>query len=71
MKGSVVMTRLSYGEQINVIAQILKEEIDKLNSLPADEAKKEARNGLRKVGIIDDEGNYTAPYVALGRQNVQ
>ncbi len=70
MKGSVVMTKLCYEDQANAIVSVLKEEINYLKSLPKDEAKEEAHKGLVKVGIIDESGNYTAPYIALGRRYV-
>lgn len=56
---------LSYEEQMNAIAAILREEIHQLDTLPRAEAKKMAHEGLVKVGIIDDDGNLTAPYAAL------
>ncbi|MBR6222988.1 MAG: hypothetical protein IKQ71_06090 [Lachnospiraceae bacterium] len=59
------MRRLSYGEQANEIVALLDKEIKWLDSLPPEEAQKEARKGLIKVGIVDGEGNLTAPYVAL------
>lgn len=70
MEGSVVMAKLCYEDQANAIVSILKEEINHLKALPRDEAKAEAHKGLVKVGIIDESGNYTAPYIALGKQNV-
>ena len=66
MKGWIKMTRnLSYGDQMDIIASILKNEIQKLDSLSPEEAQKEAHRGLMKVGIIDENGNYTAPYAAV------
>lgn len=59
------MTNVSYEKQMSVIAEILKSEIVKLDNLPKEEAKKEAHKGLVKVGIIDDNGNFTEPYIAL------
>ena len=70
MKGSVVMAKLCYEDQANAIVSVLKEEINHLKSLPKDEAKAEAHKGLVKVGIIDESGNYSAPYIALGKQRV-
>lgn len=71
MKGSVAMAKLCYEDQANAIISVLKEEIEHLRALPKDEAKAEAHKGLVSVGIIDESGNYTAPYVALGKQYVQ
>ena len=66
MKGSADMARrMSYEEQMDEIALALKEEIHQLETLPADEAKKMARKGLMDAGIVDANGNLTAPYVAL------
>ncbi len=60
-----IMTKLSYEDQDNAIVSVLEEEIDRLKSLPKEEAKLEAHKGLVKVGIIDEAGNYTPPYVEL------
>lgn len=65
MKGSVCMTKVSYEKQMSVIAKILKSEITRLDNLPKEEAKKEAHKGLVRVGIIDNNGNITEPYIAL------
>ena len=70
MRGNIRMMKLSYEEQMSAISEILKAEIQNLNSLPADEAKREAHRRLVRVGIIDDNGNYTEPYAALMDQSV-
>ncbi len=62
--------RLSYEDQINAIASVINDEIQKLESLSDAEAKIEAHNGLVKIGFIDDNGNLTAPYAALRDQYV-
>ena len=64
------MTYLSYEDEMNYIANVFKKRIERLNSLPADEARKEAHDNLVKVGIIDDDDNLTAPYAALRNQNL-
>ena len=70
MKGSVVMAKLCYEDQANAIIGVLKNEISYLKSLPKDKAKEEANKGLLKVGIVDEKGDYTAPYIALGKNHV-
>ena len=70
MKGHFGMEKLSYGDQADTISAVLRGEIERLKSLPPEEAKTEARKGLMKVGIVDKDGNFTAPYVALRNQYV-
>ncbi len=64
------MANLSYEDKMNIIAAEFKKRIQRLESLPADEAKKEAHEDLVKIGFIDNEGNLTAPYIALRNQNI-
>ena len=52
------------------IAAEFERRIQRLDSLPAEEAKKEAHEGLVKIGFIDNEGNLTAPYIALQNRYV-
>lgn len=59
------MTKLSYGQQAEIITKLLKEEIKTLDSLPKEEAKKVARKSLQEAGIVDKQGNFTRPYIAL------
>ena len=70
MKGCVNMANLSYEDKMNIITAEFKKRIQRLDSLPAEEAKREAHEGLVKIGFVDHEGNLTAPYVALRNQNV-
>ena len=70
MKGIQTMANLSYAQQANILAEFIKNEIDRLDSLPKEEAKKEARQGLQRAGIIDENGEYTEPYVALEKYYV-
>ncbi len=64
------MTNLSYDQQMDKIATILRNEIKTLKSLPEEEAKKEARAGLIRVGIVDENGKITSPYAALRNRYV-
>lgn len=64
--GTGILRKLSYEEQISTIAKALKEETELLKSLPKAEAQQMAHRGLVKVGIIDEDGNYTEPYKELG-----
>ncbi len=70
MKGMMTMTNLSYGQQVNILADFIRNEIKRLDSLPKEEAKKEARQGLQRAGIIDENGEYTEPYIALEKHYV-
>ena len=70
MKGCADMANLSYEDKMNIITAEFKRRIQRLESLPVDEAKKEAHECLVKIGFVDNEGNLTAPYIALRNQNV-
>ena len=64
-KGSDVMQKLSAEQKIKVLAEFFKKETERLYTLPEDEARKVALSNLYSAGIVDEKGNYTAPYVAL------
>jgi hypothetical protein len=64
MKGSVCM-RLSYAQQMDILCEAMEEKIERLNTLPKEEALKEAHDFLFDVGIIDEDGNLAEPYVKL------
>ena len=66
MKESDVMQGLSANQQAEILVNSIMKEIEKLNALPAEEAKRVALTTLFDAGIIDEDGNYTAPYVVLG-----
>ena len=70
-KCSVEMTYLSNDDKADIIASVFKKRIQFLKSLPAEEAKMEARQGLMKIGVVDEKGDLTAPYAALRNQYVQ
>lgn len=65
MKGSGVMQKLSAEQQIKVLTEFFKKETERLYALPEAEAREVALSNLFSAGIVDKEGNYTAPYVAL------
>jgi len=65
------MTRLSYNQQADLLCKIMRRDIERIKSLPADEAKKEARETLMVAGIVDENGELTEPYAALGKAYVQ
>ena len=67
MKESDVMQGLSAKQQAEILVNSIMKEIEKLNALPAEEAKRVALTNLFDAGIIDEDGNYSAPYVALGK----
>lgn len=63
MEGSGVMTKkLSYNEQLAAIAAKLQQKLELLHSLPEEEAKIEARNNLKRAGMLDDKGDLIGPY---------
>ncbi len=64
MSGNMVYRR-NYSEQMSAIDMVLKAEIEALDALPPKEARKKARTGLKKVGIMNRNGKLSAPYVAL------
>lgn len=66
MKGCVVM--VSCSEQIKILSQILKEEIEEFDKLSKDEAKKKAQEDLKEIGFLDDQGNVTEQYIALRQE---
>ncbi len=70
MKGCVDLANLSYEDKMNIIAAEFKKRIQRLESLPVDEARKEAHEGLVNIGFVDNEGKLTAPYIAMRNQNV-
>lgn len=70
MRGYIDMEYLSYEDKMNIITAEFERRIQRLDSLPAEEAKKEAHEGLVKIGFIDNEGNLTAPYIALQNRYV-
>lgn len=66
MKGCVVM--VSCSEQIKILSQILKEEIEEFDKFSKDEAKKKAQEDLKEIGFLYDQGNVTEPYIALRQE---
>ena len=65
MKGCVNManSKFSYENQMTALIDFMQKEINELNSLPKEQAKKKARAGLIRVGILDINGQITKPYV--------
>lgn len=59
------MARLSADQQLQVLSDSILQEITKLKTLPIEEAKDLARRNLYNAGIVDKEGKYTEPYIAL------
>ena len=69
-KGNVVVAKnLSANQQVELLTKIINDEIEILDSLPKDEAKKRALKNLYGAGIVDEDGNYTEPYKILGEVN--
>lgn len=71
MKGCVNMTDLSVNAQVKAITEALKKENAEFKVLPAEQRKRVARKRLIQIGIINEKGEFTEPYVALGAKNVQ
>ena len=65
MEGCVCMRKLGYNEQLIAISNYLNDEIQRLDTLPPEEAMLEAQKGLESVGIMDSKGNFAPPYTAL------
>ena len=66
-KGNVVVEKnLSANQQVELLTKIINDEIEILDSLPKDKAKKRALKNLYGAGIVDEDGNYTEPYKILG-----
>lgn len=70
MKGCVVMIK-SCDEQLNAISQAFQKETAEFRKLPKEEARKKAQEDLRKIGLLDSQGNITEPYIALAEKYVQ
>ena len=69
MKGCVYMANLNQQQQFEIACKIMKDELAALKKLPPKEAQKKARKSLMNAGIVDADGNYTKPYIALGRSH--
>ena len=59
------MQNLSSEQQLNILAEFLSQEIERLRKMPEEEARKEAFKNLHSAGIIDENGNYTESYAPL------
>jgi hypothetical protein len=67
MKGSVFMDYRT-APQSAVLCDLFDKEIERLNSLPKEQAKKETHDFLFEAGIVDKDDNFTEPYAALGER---
>ena len=61
-------SKFSYENQMTALVDFMQKEINELNSLPKEQAKKKARAGLIRVGILDINGQITKPYVVTKRE---
>lgn len=59
------MSKMSYSEQLNVIANMFKEKTERLKNMPIEEAREYAREELISIGVFDSHGNLTPQYAAL------
>jgi hypothetical protein len=64
MKGSVCMNYRT-APQSAVLCDFIEKDLERIKSLPKEEAKKEAYDFLLSAGLIDKDGNLAEPYVAL------
>lgn len=64
MKGRNMYKRLSYDEQAELLCKVLRKEIDQLNTLPREEAKKVAHSNLIEIGFLTKDGKVAKPYLA-------
>ena len=48
--------------QIDKLIEIMKNEINLLNTLPEDEAKERAKNNLIAIGVLNQDGTIADPY---------
>lgn len=53
----------SYKEQITAIDNILRNEIELLDLLSPEQARIEAREGLIRVGVMDEDGKLFSKYM--------
>lgn len=61
--------RLSFDQQADLLCKVMNRDIDRIKSLPADEARKEAHKTLMVAGIVDEQGRVTEPYAELFKNN--
>ena len=53
---------MSSKDQISIIKDGMKKEIDELNNMPPQKAQKQAKEALVKIGVITEKGKVKKPY---------
>ena len=46
----------------DIVIQGLRDEIERFRALPPEEARREAREDLQSIGVLDEDGNITERY---------
>ena len=49
-------------EQSKLLIQIMKDDLEKLRTMPAEEARVKGFKNLQAIGILDQDGNVTEGY---------
>ncbi|MBR1634358.1 MAG: hypothetical protein IJ682_04750 [Lachnospiraceae bacterium] len=49
-------------QEKQMIIHGMRNELDRIRSLPPDEAREDARNNLQAIGVIDQDGNVAEVY---------
>ena len=60
--GFMVSRKMTHDEQLVYLTGLMEEKLNKLISLPKDEADKEADDVLFLAGMVDENGNFVGPY---------
>ncbi len=71
MEGCGNMVDYSVSAHVKALTEYFIKEKEEYDSLPLEERKKKAHDELVKIGVIDQDGNITEPYAALGARYVQ
>ena len=53
---------MTTAEQTKVLIQIMKEDLERIRRMPANERKDYCRKSLQSIGILDADGNVTKGY---------
>lgn len=57
-----VLSVMTTTEQAKLLAQIMKEDLDRIRKMPPDERKAYCRESLQSIGILDQDGNVAEGY---------
>ena len=62
---------MTAAEQTKTLIQIMRNDLERLKSMPADEAKEQGLKNLQAIGILDKDGNVTEGYRGAFVRNAQ